>query len=131
SLILGVLGGAPLSASNLTHMASILPQPSTWEVIGISRDQWKVIASAASLGGNVRVGLEDNFYVPSGEMASSNGDLIDAAARLVQLAGRKVAEPAEARRLLSLPDPPDRTALESPSAEEPLGATTGSAVVEN
>jgi uncharacterized protein (DUF849 family) len=131
SLILGVLGGAPLSASNLTHMASILPQPSTWEVIGISRDQWKVIASAASLGGNVRVGLEDNFYVPSGEMASSNGDLIDAAARLVQLAGRKVAEPAEARRLLSLPDPPDRTALESPSAGEPLGATTGSAVVEN
>ncbi len=116
SLILGVLGGAPPTARNLTHMASILPEPSTWEVIGISREQWKLVASAASLGGNVRVGLEDNFYVPTGEMASSNGDLVDAAARLVRLAGREVAEPAEARRLLSLPDPPDRSDVLSAEA---------------
>jgi 3-keto-5-aminohexanoate cleavage enzyme len=113
SLILGVLGGAPASASNLTHMASILPEASTWEVIGISRDQWMLVAAAASLGGNVRVGLEDNFYLPSGEMAKSNGDLIEAAANLVSMAGRKVADPAEARRLLSLPDPPDRSALDA------------------
>ena len=117
SLILGVLGGAPPDARTLAHMASLLPERSTWEVIAISRKQWELVAAAASLGGNVRVGLEDNFYLPSGEMASSNGDLIDAAARLVQLSGRDVASPAEARKLLSLPETPDRSALNSAPAE--------------
>ena len=112
SLILGVLGGAPADARTLAHMASLLPQPSTWEVIAISRKQWSLVAAAASLGGNVRVGLEDNFYLPSGEMASSNGDLVEAAAHLVELSGRTVAGPAEARRLLSLPPEPDRSAFE-------------------
>ena len=112
SLIQGVLGGAPADARTLAHMASLLPAGSTWEVIGISRDQWMLVSAAASLGGNVRVGLEDNFYLPNGEMAGSNGDLIETAARLVSLSGRTVAEPAEARRLLSLADPPDRSALE-------------------
>ncbi|MBW3594377.1 MAG: 3-keto-5-aminohexanoate cleavage protein [Actinobacteria bacterium] len=111
SLILGVLGGAPADARTLAHMASLLPQPSTWEVIAISRKQWTLVAAAASLGGNVRVGLEDNFYLPSGEMASSNGDLVEAAAHLIELSGRSVADPAEARRLLSLPAEPDRSAL--------------------
>ena len=111
SLILGVLGGAPADARTLAHMASLLPHPSTWEVIAISRKQWTLVAAAASLGGNVRVGLEDNFYLPSGEMASSNGDLVEAAAQLVQLSGRTVADPAEARSLLSLPPEPDRSAF--------------------
>jgi uncharacterized protein (DUF849 family) len=114
SLIMGVLGGAPADSRTLSHMATLLPQPSTWEVIAISRKQWTLVAAAASLGGNVRVGLEDNFYLPNGEMASSNGDLIQAAARLVELSGRSVAGPVEARKLLSLPDPPDRTALDVP-----------------
>ena len=112
SLILGVLGGAPANAKTLAHMADLLPQPSTWEVIAISRKQWSLVAAAASLGGNVRVGLEDNFYLPSGEMASSNGDLVEAAAAAVRLSGREVADPAEARAHLSLPDPPDRSGLQ-------------------
>jgi uncharacterized protein (DUF849 family) len=112
SLILGVLGGAPPDARTLAHMAGLLPEPHTWEVIGISRRQWELVAAAASLGGNVRVGLEDNFYTPTGEMAKSNGDLIEAAARLVELSGRTVADPPEARRLLSLSDPPDRAAVD-------------------
>ena len=112
SLILGVLGGAPPDARTLAHMASLLPQPSTWEVIGISRKQWELVAAASSLGGNVRVGLEDNFYLPGGDMASSNGDLVEAAARLVQLSGRSVASPQEARELLSLPATPDRSVYE-------------------
>ena len=111
SLILGVLGGAPANAKTLAHMADLLPQPSTWEVIAISRKQWSLVAAAASLGGNVRVGLEDNFYLPSGEMASSNGDLVEAAATAVRLSGREVADPAQARAHLSLPDPPDRSGL--------------------
>jgi 3-keto-5-aminohexanoate cleavage enzyme len=108
SLILGVLGGAPPDVRTLAHMASLLPRQSTWEVIGISRRQWELVAGAVALGGNVRVGLEDNFYVPSGEMADGNGALVEAAANIVALAGRRVAEPAEARRLLSLPDRPVR-----------------------
>ena len=113
SLILGVLGGAPPSATTLAHMATLLPEPNTWEVIAISREQWKLVAAAASLGGNVRVGLEDNFYTPDGEMAKSNGDLVESAARLVELSGRSVADPTEARRLLSLPADPDRSAVAS------------------
>ncbi|MDQ3963402.1 MAG: 3-keto-5-aminohexanoate cleavage protein [Actinomycetota bacterium] len=113
SLIHGVLGGTGATASNLAHMVTLLPEPNTWEVIAISRKQWSMVAAAASLGGNVRVGLEDNFYVPSGEMATSNGELVDAAAKLIALSGRTIADPATARRLLSLPDPPDRSAYAS------------------
>jgi len=116
SLIMGVLGGAGATASNLAHMVTLLPEPNTWEVIAISRDQWKMVAAASSLGGNVRVGLEDNFYVPSGEMAASNGELVQAATDLIRLSGREVAGPAEARRLLSLADPPDRSAYETSEA---------------
>jgi uncharacterized protein (DUF849 family) len=109
SLIHGVLGGISANARNLAHMSSVVPAGSTWGVIAISRDQWTMVGAAAALGGNVRVGFEDNFYLPSGEMASSNGELVEAAAQIVRLQGRTVAEPAEARRLLSLPAEPDRS----------------------
>ncbi len=111
SLIHGVLGGISATARNLAHMASVVPAGSTWGVIAISRDQWAMVGAAAALGGNVRVGFEDNFYLPSGEMASSNGDLVEAAAQIVRLQGREVAEPDQARRLLSLPTDPDRTSV--------------------
>lgn len=111
SLIHGVLGGISATARNLAHMASVVPGGSTWGVIAISRDQWTMVGAAAALGGNVRVGFEDNFYLPSGEMASSNGDLVEAAAQIVGLQGRVVTEPAEARDLLSLPGEPDRSAV--------------------
>lgn len=112
SLIMGVLGGAPADPRTLAHMESLLPDRSTWEVIGISRKQWSLVSAACALGGNVRVGLEDNFYLPSGDMAVSNGPLVDAAARAVETAGRRVAAPSEARQLLSLQDPPDRSAYD-------------------
>ena len=111
SLIHGVLGGIQATARNLAHMASVVPQGSTWGVIAISRDQWAMVGAAAALGGNVRVGFEDNFYLPSGEMASTNGDLVEAAASIVRLQGREVADPAAARALLSLPAQPDRSAV--------------------
>jgi 3-keto-5-aminohexanoate cleavage enzyme len=111
SLIHGVLGGIQATARNLGHMSSVVPQGSTWGVIAISREQWTMIGAAAALGGNVRVGFEDNFYLPSGEMASSNGDLVEAAASIVRLQGRRVAEPDEARALLSLPAEPERSGV--------------------
>ena len=111
SLIHGVVGGISATARNLAHMASVVPLGSTWGVIAISREQWSLVAAAAALGGNVRVGFEDNFYLPSGEMASSNGELVEAAAQVVRLQGRAIAEPAEARGLLSLPADPDRAPI--------------------
>src|SRR6266498_1033890 len=111
SLIHGVLGGISANARNLAHMASVVPDGSTWGVIAVGREQWTMVAASAALGGNVRVGFEDNFYLPSGVMASSNGDLVEVAATIVRLQGREVAQPSDARRLLSLPAEPDRSAV--------------------
>ena len=73
---MGVVGGVPPTARNLAPMADNVPAGSHWGVIGISRAQWMLVAAALTLGGSVRVGLEDNFYLPDGTMARSNGDLI-------------------------------------------------------
>ncbi len=113
SFILGVVGGISAHESNLAHMASRAPEGSTWEVIGISTEQWGLISQAAELGGNVRTGLEDNFTLPEGTKASGNGELVAKAAELVQRAGRTVASPDEARALLSLPAPVRVPALSS------------------
>jgi len=100
SFIMGVLGGIPATARHLAFQASNVPEGSRWKVIGISRAQWKLLMAALSLGGDIRVGLEDNFYLPNGDMATSNGDLVDEAVKLVHLAGREVASVADARALL-------------------------------
>jgi 3-keto-5-aminohexanoate cleavage enzyme len=72
-------------------------------VIAISREQWQLVAASLTLGGNVRVGLEDNFYLPNGEMARSNGELIAQARKMVEDVGRRPATVAEARELLGTP----------------------------
>lgn len=100
SFIMGVLGGIPATARHLAFQAQNVPAGSRWKVIGISRDQWPLCMAALSLGGDIRVGLEDNFYLPSGEMATSNGELVAAAASMVQLSGRKVASLEDTRALL-------------------------------
>jgi len=108
SFVMGVTGGIRPTARNVAHMAEQVPDvPHQWGVIGISRAQWTLLAAALALGGNVRVGLEDNFYLPDGTMARSNGDLVARAARMVGDAGRRLATVAEARALLGLaPSPP-------------------------
>lgn len=102
SFVTGVLGGLPTTVEALQLQRQTIPPGSTWGVIGIGRVQWKLCASALVLGGNIRVGLEDNFYLPNGEMASGNGILVEHAAQLVGLTGREVASVAEARAMLSL-----------------------------
>ena len=79
-----------------------LPEGSHWQVIGIGLNQWALVAAAITMGGNVRVGLEDNFYLPSGEMARSNGDLVAKARQMVEDSGRRPATVAEARELLGI-----------------------------
>ena len=88
--VMGVVGGVPATARNLAAMADNLPDGTHhWGVIGIGREQWTMVAAALTLGGSVRVGLEDNFYLPDGTMARSNGDLIAKARQMV--AGRRPA----------------------------------------
>lgn len=107
SLVMGVTGGIRSNPRNVLTMADQVPGgpegPHSWQVIGISRDQWKLLGTALVLGGNVRAGLEDNLYLPSGEMARSNGDLIAKARQMAEDVGRRAATISEARDLLGLP----------------------------
>jgi len=102
SLVMGVLGGIPGTTRNLVHQAGSLPADSHWQVIGIGLNQWPLLAAAVALGGNVRVGLEDNFYVEAGRMARGNGDLVDKAVAMCREQGREVASIAETRERLGL-----------------------------
>jgi uncharacterized protein (DUF849 family) len=101
-LIFGVVGGIPPGARNLAAMAANVPPGSHWGVIGISRDQWLLVAAALTLGGSIRVGLEDNFYLPDGTMARSNGELIAKARQMAEDVGRRPASVDEARRMLAI-----------------------------
>jgi len=100
--VMGVTGGIPPTARNLASMADNVPAGSHWGVIGISRAQWMLVAAALTLGGSVRVGLEDNFYLPDGEMARSNGELIAKARQMAQDVGRTPATVAQAREMLAV-----------------------------
>jgi len=107
SLVMGVTGGIRPTPRNVTLMSDQIPGgpegPNQWQVIGISRDQWKLLASSLVLGGNVRAGVEDNLYLPNGEMCRSNGDLIGKARQMAEDIGRRPASVAEARELLGVP----------------------------
>jgi uncharacterized protein (DUF849 family) len=104
--VMGVVGGVPATARNLAAMADNLPPGNHhWGVIGIGRVQWMLVSAALSLGGSIRVGLEDNFYLPDGEMARSNGDLIAKARQMAQDVGRRPATVEEARGLLGIGAP--------------------------
>jgi 3-keto-5-aminohexanoate cleavage enzyme len=101
--VMGVVGGIPPSARNLAAMVENIPEGSHWGVIGISRDQWMLVAAALTLGGSIRVGLEDNLYLPDGQMARSNGELIAKARQLTEDLGRRAATVQEARAMLNVP----------------------------
>jgi uncharacterized protein (DUF849 family) len=101
--VMGVVGGIPPTARNLAAMVENIPAGSHWGVIGISRDQWMLVAAALTLGGSIRVGLEDNLYLPDGQMARSNGELIARARQMVEDVGRRPASVQEARELLAVP----------------------------
>ena len=129
SLVVGVLGGIPATAENVAHLARQAPAGSVWQVIGIGRDQWKMVASALVLGGNVRVGLEDNFYLDAfgRRMARSNGELVEKAVELARAIGREPATVEEARQALGLPAAAPRLATgERPDEEAAAGLPAAS-----
>jgi len=101
--VMGVTGGIPPTARNLAAMVENIPAGSHWGVIGISRDQWMLVSAALTLGGSIRVGLEDNLYLPDGTMARSNGELIAKARQMTEDVGRRPATVQEARAMLAIP----------------------------
>ncbi|HSW35707.1 MAG TPA: 3-keto-5-aminohexanoate cleavage protein [Candidatus Limnocylindrales bacterium] len=102
SCILGVGGAIQATARNLVYMTSRVPDGIPWQVIGVSTEQWMLCSTALALGGNIRVGLEDNFYLSSGVMAEGNGPLVEKAVRMARDIGREPASVEETKKLLKL-----------------------------
>lgn len=102
--VLGVKWGAPATPETMMYMRGLLPPGASWTAFGISRMQMPMAAQAILLGGNVRVGLEDNLYLDRGKFAT-NSQLIERAVGLVTALGEEVATPQDARRLLGLKTP--------------------------
>jgi len=101
-LCLGVPWGAPADAPTMLAMRNALPHEAHWAAFGIGRTSFPAVALAAAMGGNVRVGLEDNLYLRRRELAPGNASLVARAVTIVEAIGGKVATPAEARVLLGL-----------------------------
>ncbi len=101
-VVLGIRNGFPATPETLLYARSLLPDDALWAAMGIGRMEFPIVAQACLLGGHVRVGLEDNLYLAKGELAPSNAALVERAATLVELLGRSVATPAEARTILGL-----------------------------
>ncbi len=103
SLVMGVESGMPAKASWLPLLKEEMLPGTHWQVVGIGRQEvWPLHRACAELGGDLRTGLEDTFYLPDGSKAQSNGPLIEALARIAIETGRGVASPSEARALLGM-----------------------------
>jgi uncharacterized protein (DUF849 family) len=103
NFVMGVESGMPAEPDLLPLLARLTEQNAFWSVTAIGRENiWPLHRRAAELGGQLRTGVEDTFYLPDGAKANSNGPLIEMLARYAREAGRKVASPTEARGLLGL-----------------------------
>ena len=102
--VLGVPGAAPATLKTLMHLVEMLPTDATWSVAGIGAAELPLALHAVLMGGHVRVGFEDNIFFHKGILAESNAQLVDRVARLSREVGREIASPAEARKVLGLPN---------------------------
>jgi 3-keto-5-aminohexanoate cleavage enzyme len=100
--VMGVPGGIGADPAHLVHLIRFLPPESTWSVAGIGRHQLTLGTIALAMGGNVRVGFEDNIYYRKGQLAKTNAELVARIARIAQELDRPVATPAQAREMLHL-----------------------------
>ena len=100
-IVMGTSWGLPATTETLTYMRSLLPPEAHWAAFGIGRMQMPMAAQSVILGGNVRVGLEDNLYLKRGVFAT-NGELVARARTIIEFMGFEVATPDEARQMLGL-----------------------------
>jgi len=101
-LCMGVRWGVEASPENLLFMKSKLPENAKWSVLGIGKAQMQMVAMGLILGGNVRVGFEDNLYLKKGVLAKSNAQMVEKAANLAEQLDRPVADPKTARGILGI-----------------------------
>ena len=99
---LGIPWGAPATTETMLHMRGLLPTNAVWGAFGIGAAQFPMVASAVLLGGNVRVGLEDNLYLQRGVLAPSNAALVERAVQIVECLGATVASKSEARAIMEI-----------------------------
>lgn len=99
---LGITNGAPASVQSIIAMRSMIPDNAVWSCFAIGRAEMPMVAQAMLLGGNVRVGLEDNLYLEKGVLAT-NGQLVERACDIIEILGGTVAGPDDAREILGLP----------------------------
>ncbi len=103
NFVMGVASGMPARDDLLPILRDLAPEDARWQVTAIGRAEiWPLHAATASMGGHLRTGLEDTFYLPDGEKVTSNGPLIEELAKLAREAGREVATPDETRAILGL-----------------------------
>lgn len=100
-IVMGTHWGLPATPETLLYMRNLLPENANWAAFGIARMQMPMVAQAALLGGNVRVGLEDNLYLSRGIFAT-NAQLVERAKTIVEYLGYEIATPDEARLILGL-----------------------------
>jgi 3-keto-5-aminohexanoate cleavage enzyme len=101
-LCMGTKWGIEGTLENLLFMRSKLPPNALWSVLGVGRAQLPMITMGILLGGNVRVGFEDNIYLSKGVLAKSNAEMVEMAVNLVNYLQREVATPKEARGMLGI-----------------------------
>jgi 3-keto-5-aminohexanoate cleavage enzyme len=103
NFVMGVESGMPAESDLLPILTKLTEENAVWSVTAIGRENiWPLHRRAAELGGQLRTGVEDTFYLPDGKKADSNGPLIETLAQYAREAGRKIASPYDARRLLGL-----------------------------
>ncbi|MGZ5597420.1 MAG: 3-keto-5-aminohexanoate cleavage protein [Usitatibacter sp.] len=103
TIVMGVKYGFASTPETLFYARGILPPGAAWSAFGIGRAEYPMLAQTWLLGGNVRVGLEDNIYLSKGVLAKSNAELVAKARRIVEDLGGAIANVAEARAMLGLP----------------------------
>lgn len=103
NFVMGVESGMPLDLDLLPVMLKLIKPGSNWQVTAIGREQiWPLHRRVAELGGMLRTGVEDTFYLPNGEKTSGNGQLIETLVKVAREAGREIASPAEARKIIGV-----------------------------
>lgn len=102
SLVIGIDGGIPASPQNLMTMIDAIPEGSSWQVVCIGKHQVPLSTMVLAMGGNIRVGFEDNVYYEHGVLADSNAQMVERAVRIARELGREIATPEEAREMMQM-----------------------------
>lgn len=103
NFVMGIGGAMPATLKMLTTAADMMPPKSHWTAMAPGRDEFPLCAVAAVMGGNVRVGLEDNVYLSHNVLAKGNGPIVEKMVRIIRDLGKDVATAAEAREMMNIP----------------------------